>query len=66
MDKDRRVVIDFTFDGPKSVTFELELGGEKGEGDQRVLSAFQHSVRETMSEMGTRREDARAEKKRGS
>jgi conjugative relaxase-like TrwC/TraI family protein len=43
---DRRVLYDFTFDAPKSVTLAYELGG-----DERVLDAFRESVKETMGEM---------------
>jgi conjugative relaxase-like TrwC/TraI family protein len=43
---DRRVLYDFTFDAPKSVTLAYELGG-----DDRVMDAFRESVKETMSEM---------------
>jgi conjugative relaxase-like TrwC/TraI family protein len=51
MKDDRRVLTDFTFDAPKSVTLACELGGEGGRGDGRVLEAFRESVRETMAEM---------------
>jgi conjugative relaxase-like TrwC/TraI family protein len=43
---DRRVLYDFTFDAPKSVTLAYELGG-----DERVLDVFRESVKETMGEM---------------
>src|SRR5579863_6182253 len=43
---ERRVLYDFTFDAPKSVTLAYELGG-----DDRVLDAFRQSVAETMDEM---------------
>jgi len=43
---DRRVLYDFTFDAPKSVTLAYELGG-----DERVMDAFRESVKETMGEM---------------
>src|SRR5579864_8355303 len=43
---ERRVLYDFTFDAPKSVTLAYELGG-----DDRVLDAFRQSVAETMGEM---------------
>ena len=43
---DRRVLYDFTFDAPKSVTLAYELGG-----DDRVMDAFRESVKETMGEM---------------
>ena len=42
----RRVLYDFTFDAPKSVTLALELGG-----DDRILAAFRAAVEDTMSEM---------------
>lgn len=45
---DRRVLYDFTFDAPKSVSLAFELGG-----DERVLGAFQQAVRDTMGEMET-------------
>jgi conjugative relaxase-like TrwC/TraI family protein len=45
---DRRVLYDFTFDAPKSVTLACELGG-----DTRIEDAFRESVRETMGEMET-------------
>ena len=43
---DRRVLTDFTFDTPKSVSLAYELGG-----DERILAATRESVRETMAEM---------------
>jgi conjugative relaxase-like TrwC/TraI family protein len=43
---ERRVLYDFTFDAPKSVSLAYELGG-----DEHVLEAFQSSVKETMNEM---------------
>ncbi len=43
---DRRVLTDFTFDAPKSVSLALEVGG-----DERILDAFRQSVRETMREV---------------
>jgi conjugative relaxase-like TrwC/TraI family protein len=43
---DRRVLTDFTFDAPKSVSLAYEIGG-----DERILDAFRNSVRETMAEM---------------
>ena len=43
---ERRVLYDFTFDVPKSVTLAYELGG-----DDRVMDAFRESVAETMGEM---------------
>ncbi len=42
----RRTLYDFTFDAPKSVSLAYELGN-----DERVLAAFQASVKETMAEM---------------
>ena len=51
MDDDRRVITDFTFDAPKGISLALEMGGDDGGGDSRVLTAFQESVRETMGEM---------------
>ncbi|HEX3747693.1 MAG TPA: MobF family relaxase [Bryobacteraceae bacterium] len=48
---DRRCIIDFTFTAPKSTSLILELGGDDGRGDPRVLKAFQESVRETMAEI---------------
>jgi conjugative relaxase-like TrwC/TraI family protein len=44
--EDRRVMTDFTFDAPKSVTLAYELGK-----DERVLDAFRQSVRESMAEI---------------
>lgn len=46
MKDDRRVLTDFTFDAPKSVTLSLELGG-----DERIMGAFREAVRETMAEI---------------
>ena len=43
---ERRVLYDFTFDAPKSVTLALELGG-----DERILDAFRRAVKDTMDEM---------------
>ncbi|MGJ5813601.1 MobF family relaxase [Paludibaculum fermentans] len=43
---DRRVLYDFTFDAPKSVTLAYELGG-----DERIMSAFREAYTETMGEM---------------
>lgn len=43
---DRRVLYDFTFDAPKSVSLAYELGG-----DERIQEKFLEAVRETMSEM---------------
>jgi conjugative relaxase-like TrwC/TraI family protein len=51
MKDDRRVLTDFTFDVPKSVSLAYELGGADGKGDGRVLPAMRESVRETMAEM---------------
>ncbi len=42
----RRVLYDFTFDAPKSVSLAYEVGG-----DERVLDAFREAVRGTMGEM---------------
>jgi conjugative relaxase-like TrwC/TraI family protein len=42
----RRVLYDFTFDAPKSVSLAYELGG-----DNDILPAFREAVAETMSEM---------------
>ena len=42
----RRVLYDFTFDAPKSVSLAYELGG-----DDRILDAFRTAVRDTMGEM---------------
>src|ERR1700733_9646531 len=42
----RRVLYDFTFDAPKSVSLAYEIGG-----DERVLDAFRSAVKDTMSEM---------------
>src|ERR1019366_5394569 len=42
----RRVLYDFTFDAPKSVSLAYEVGG-----DDRVLEAFKESVNDTMREM---------------
>lgn len=47
----RRVLTDFTFDAPKSVSLALEFGGHNGGGDQRILEAFKQSVGETLQEM---------------
>jgi conjugative relaxase-like TrwC/TraI family protein len=43
---DRRVLYDFTFDAPKSVTLAYELGG-----DERIENVFREAVKETMAEM---------------
>jgi conjugative relaxase-like TrwC/TraI family protein len=43
---ERRVLYDFTFDAPKSVTLAFELGG-----DERILDAFRGAVKDTMDEM---------------
>ncbi len=42
----RRVLYDFTFNAPKSVSLAYELGG-----DDRILDAMRESVEETMGEM---------------
>jgi conjugative relaxase-like TrwC/TraI family protein len=42
----RRVLYDFTFDAPKSVSLAYEVGG-----DDRILGVFQNAVRDTMGEM---------------
>jgi conjugative relaxase-like TrwC/TraI family protein len=42
----RRILYDFTFDAPKSVSLAYELGG-----DDRVMDAFRDAVKDTMSEM---------------
>jgi conjugative relaxase-like TrwC/TraI family protein len=42
----RRILYDFTFDAPKSVTLAYELGG-----DDRILNEFRAAVKDTMSEM---------------
>ena len=42
----RRVLYDFTFSAPKSVTVAYELGA-----DERIMNAFRESVQETMGEM---------------
>jgi conjugative relaxase-like TrwC/TraI family protein len=42
----RRVLYDFTFDAPKSVTLAYQLGG-----DERIADAFDEAVAETMGEM---------------
>lgn len=44
--EDRRVMTDFTFDAPKSVTLAYELGK-----DERVFDAFRQSVCESMAEI---------------
>jgi conjugative relaxase-like TrwC/TraI family protein len=51
MKDDRRVLTDFTFDVPKSVSLAYELGGADGKGDGRILAVMRESVRETMAEM---------------
>jgi conjugative relaxase-like TrwC/TraI family protein len=43
---ERRVLYDFTFDAPKSVTLAYELAG-----DERIMDAFRSAVKDTMSEM---------------
>jgi conjugative relaxase-like TrwC/TraI family protein len=52
-DDDRRVLTDFTFDAPKSVSLAMEMGGDNGGGDSRILPAMQDAVRETMAEIET-------------
>ena len=52
-DEDRRVLTDFTFDAPKAVSLAMEMGGDNGGGDSRILAAFQAAVRETMAEIET-------------
>jgi len=42
----RRVLYDFTFDAPKSVSLAYELGG-----DERIMPALRNAVADTMSEM---------------
>ena len=42
----RRVLYDFTFDAPKSVSLAYELGG-----DERIMPAMRKAVADTMSEM---------------
>ena len=42
----RRILYDFTFDAPKSVSLAYELGG-----DERIMDAFRGAVADTMSEM---------------
>jgi conjugative relaxase-like TrwC/TraI family protein len=42
----RRVLYDFTFDCPKTVTLAYELGG-----DARIIDAFRGAVKDTMAEM---------------
>jgi conjugative relaxase-like TrwC/TraI family protein len=42
----RRVLYDFTFDAPKSVSLAYELGG-----DERIMDEFRAAVADTMSEM---------------
>ena len=53
MDEDRRVLTDFTFDAPKSVSLAMEMGGDNGGGDSRILTAMQDATRETMAEIET-------------
>jgi conjugative relaxase-like TrwC/TraI family protein len=43
---ERRVLYDFTFDAPKSVTLAFELGG-----DERIMEEFRSAVKDTMSDM---------------
>jgi conjugative relaxase-like TrwC/TraI family protein len=47
----RRVLTDFTFDAPKSVSLALEFGGHDGKGDPEILEAFKEAVQETLQEM---------------
>ena len=42
----RRILYDFTFDAPKSVSLAYELGG-----DERIMDEFRLAVADTMSEM---------------
>jgi len=42
----RRILYDFTFDAPKSVSLAYELGG-----DERIMGEFRGAVEDTMSEM---------------
>jgi conjugative relaxase-like TrwC/TraI family protein len=42
----RRVLYDFTFDAPKSVSLAYELGG-----DERIMDEFRAAVKDTMSDM---------------
>lgn len=46
MKADRRVLYDFTFDAPKSVTLAYEIGK-----DERIRGAFEEAVSETMGSM---------------
>lgn len=43
---ERRVLYDFTFDAPKSVTLAYELGG-----DECIMDAFRGAVKDTMGDM---------------
>jgi len=43
---ERRVLYDFTFDAPKSVTLAYELGR-----DERIMDAFQGAYKDTMSDI---------------
>jgi conjugative relaxase-like TrwC/TraI family protein len=43
---ERRILYDFTFDAPKSVSLAFELGG-----DERIMDEFRASVADTMTEM---------------
>jgi conjugative relaxase-like TrwC/TraI family protein len=43
---DRRILYDFTFDAPKSVSLAYELGG-----DERIMDEFRAAVADQMSEM---------------
>src|ERR1700761_2062009 len=42
----RRILYDFTFDCPKTVSLAYELGG-----DERIMDEFRGAVADTMSEM---------------
>jgi conjugative relaxase-like TrwC/TraI family protein len=43
---ERRILYDFTFDAPKSVTLAYELGG-----DERIMDEFRAAIKDTMTEM---------------
>ena len=43
---ERRVLYDFTFDAPKSVTLAYELGR-----DERIMDAFRGAIKDTMTDM---------------
>jgi conjugative relaxase-like TrwC/TraI family protein len=60
--EDRRVLTDFTFDAPKSVSAAAEVGGDDGKGDKRILPIFVESVIETADEMEA---DARTRVRKG-